>query len=793
MFYNLIQRFHSSCSLNSVEQTVWISRRIADPEPPEFYGTDAVDKRAYGQLRVRKLGRYVRIFPRNPDPDARISCMQVEIFGELYIKIYQDVFFIHDEQVMSYKKGRPTKFEGNDTVVEEYKNPMKLTTRISDGLLHYTKIVPSLIPWEGELSVDACVIAPNPVKGRKDFLAGRVHKVYEGKNKYAVKYLASKRAVVSKKVVFKREQLQVVYGAWCKIIARVHLKTSKRSWCRGDILQVDAQITFRSTALHGLKRLSVDELKNIDYVSQEKVVFEKLEKGKTILFFESSFDKCLRAGTLLNYYRDSGLLQLAAFGPETHPFKRLNEVHYAKNSTVFDRCGEDEKTCWKSRIPFSGVTRLNCSASKIWKDNDCRDENECRTGMANCGHLAACKNSQDFYKCVCPKGTVGKGYAWKRPCLDVDECNTGNACGEGAVCINTPRSFRCYCKQGFKINGFNRCQDIDECQVPANKINCEKHKNVLCKNIPGSFQCVCKAGYQGAYKDCKDEDECNSGKHECSPHADCSNTVGSYVCKCKKGFSGGGRLCADLIECDDLSKSGVCHSTLAKCVDFPGGYKCECKVGYHGDGIKNCKLADECDLGIHKCHQWATCVNTQKSYDCSCNKGYEGNGFTCKDVDECASNQNDCDFKKDSVECVNTNGSYMCACPEGFTWDGKTCTNIDECKTGAHDCAKNAICTDREGSFSCKCTPGFYGNATEKCIDVDECLNGMCKYTGQTCINSLGSFECKCMKGFSQVDYLPGEDMCQDGFYCILHIANSHAKVSYLEQSQPRVHSESIL
>ena len=52
---------------------------------PEFYGTDAVDKRAYGQLRVRKLGRYVRIFPRNPDPDARISCMQVEIFGEQYI------------------------------------------------------------------------------------------------------------------------------------------------------------------------------------------------------------------------------------------------------------------------------------------------------------------------------------------------------------------------------------------------------------------------------------------------------------------------------------------------------------------------------------------------------------------------------------------------------------------------------------------------------------------------------------------------------------------------------------
>ena len=52
---------------------------------PEFYGTEPKDKRAYRRLRVRKLGRYVRIFPRNLDPDAPISCIQVEIFGEPYI------------------------------------------------------------------------------------------------------------------------------------------------------------------------------------------------------------------------------------------------------------------------------------------------------------------------------------------------------------------------------------------------------------------------------------------------------------------------------------------------------------------------------------------------------------------------------------------------------------------------------------------------------------------------------------------------------------------------------------
>ena len=41
---------------------------------------------------------------------------------------------------MSYKKGRLKKFEGNDIVVEESQNTHKLMTRISNGLLHYTKV-----------------------------------------------------------------------------------------------------------------------------------------------------------------------------------------------------------------------------------------------------------------------------------------------------------------------------------------------------------------------------------------------------------------------------------------------------------------------------------------------------------------------------------------------------------------------------------------------------------------------------------------------------------------------------
>lgn len=116
-----------------------------------------------------------------------------------------------------------------------------------------------------------------------------------------------------------------------EIIARVHLNTGKKtnSRCRGDILQIDTQITFRSPALSALKRFSFDEIKNEDYVSQEKVVLEKLKKGKTVLLFEG-IDKCLRAGTFLHYYPKTGYVFLKG---KQRGIKRLYEVHYAKSST----------------------------------------------------------------------------------------------------------------------------------------------------------------------------------------------------------------------------------------------------------------------------------------------------------------------------------------------------------------------------------------------------------------------------------------------------------------------------
>ena len=40
-----------------------------------------------------------------------------------------------------------------------------------------------------------------------------------------------------------------------------------------------------------------------------------------------------------------------------------------------------------------------------------------------------------------------------------------------------------------------------------------------------------------------EHNECDSGAHQCSPHALCLNTEGSYVCHCQPGYTGDGFTC----------------------------------------------------------------------------------------------------------------------------------------------------------------------------------------------------------------------------------------------------------
>ncbi|CAH3133136.1 unnamed protein product, partial [Porites lobata] len=82
---------------------------------------------------------------------------------------------------------------------------------------------------------------------------------------------------------------------------------------------------------------------------------------------------------------------------------------------------------------------------------------------------------------------------------------------------------------------------------------------------------------------------------------------------------------------------------------------------------------DECEAGLHNCHDDAYCTNTKRSFTCTCKPGYTGDGVNCADINECKTDKHNCDVT--SKVCHNTIGSFGCACKEGYFEDGE-----DKCK-----------------------------------------------------------------------------------------------------------------
>ncbi|XP_067259389.1 adhesion G protein-coupled receptor E5 isoform X2 [Chanodichthys erythropterus] len=140
-----------------------------------------------------------------------------------------------------------------------------------------------------------------------------------------------------------------------------------------------------------------------------------------------------------------------------------------------------------------------------------------------------------------------------RTCVDEDECERPNLCGDNARCLNTLGSYYCICDEGFESKPPNftadkgQCVDINECF--KKKVECSSEKE--CVNTLGSYNCSCPKGYRDS--ECADNDECER-TDVCGTNANCYNYEGSYSCKCHQGYSNYGNDQSKCIEinCDEF-------------------------------------------------------------------------------------------------------------------------------------------------------------------------------------------------------------------------------------------------
>ena len=76
-------------------------------------------------------------------------------------------------------------------------------------------------------------------------------------------------------------------------------------------------------------------------------------------------------------------------------------------------------------------------------------------------------------------------------------------------------------------------------------------------------------------------------------------------------------------------------------------------------------------------------IQKEGSCYCYCNLVYAGSGVTCSDINECETNDHNCD---EIASCSNIVGSFICSCATGIADDGVDYDDIDECTDGSHNC-----------------------------------------------------------------------------------------------------------
>ncbi|KAK7482987.1 hypothetical protein BaRGS_00025764, partial [Batillaria attramentaria] len=334
---------------------------------------------------------------------------------------------------------------------------------------------------------------------------------------------------------------------------------------------------------------------------------------------------------------------------------------------------------------------------------NCVDVDECLELTTNSCEMV-CFNTEGSYECACDAGyrLDSNGHT----CWDVNECQekTDN-CEQ--ICSNTLGGYVCLCEEGYTLDdSAATCSQKEDSVSLCRNAGCSHGCRKLADQSSADSvpKCFCRPGYDLDLTDnktCWDHDECRDGV--CSQQ--CYNFVGGFACYCHNGY----RLSDDGRTCDpcppmrygpDCQLTCTCGGRGRGCHPVRG---CVCEDGWTGVYCE--EDVDECSQIPSVCGGDQLCTNTRGSYTCSCLDGYRLNlTDTCEDIDECEEDSvlNTCDSLE---QCMNVPGSFYCECSGGYRRANNTCADIDECASNKNDCEQ--ICVNVPGTYNCGCYYGY--------------------------------------------------------------------------------------
>jgi len=446
--------------------------------------------------------------------------------------------------------------------------------------------------------------------------------------------------------------------------------------------------------------------------------------------------------------------------------------------TVQSVCMNDG-SCSETKLIGTGLFECTCTAG--WEGDVCEvDVDECiAKPHDDCAEHAKCINTPGSWECACNLGWTGDGHD---VCTDADDCEFG-PCENGGTCTDAGlgifEAYLCDCIEGW--DGRRCDDDWNECVMGIHSC----HDMAMCLNTAGSYDCECEPGYSGdGFQMCNEVDDCFVWEDDES--FDDALTV-DYAHKTYNPSTGELNTEVGQISpapwSDDyrkIDKDGVvvhqCGVWNAATDEFASHGKCS----HIGDAAFLCRCdpgwtdkkcdhnINECQLSTHDCHRYATCTDTEGSYECLFNRGFGGDVdgvIDCHDIDDCVHSEDVCMYGK----CVDLGvEDKRCTCSPG--WEDKLCDlDINECGTQTDECSENANCINTDGSYSCECKSGWQGVAVglNGCEDIDDCGSSPCE-RGECIDTGANSYKCVCELGWTDTkcDFDVNECATRDSYDC---------------------------